>query len=591
MLQEIRDKSSGWFSWVIIGIIVIVFALFGVSRYIGGGGNTNTVATVNGQPISTNQVQSMYYQLQSMAQQRGFYSSTQSFADLLKKQALQQVIQTEALLQAAKKGGFLLSPIIVQAAIESVPDFNVKGQFSYQKWQAFVNTNPNANVFIQSVQNDQLLNQLESGFVTTAFTTPDQLARIQAYLNQERHLGFFTVPLSLFSTPANASSLAEQKRYYIQHAQDFLLPAQVKISYIDLSLKTLMNDVKPTEQQLQAYYQDNLSQYQLPAKWQLEQTTVSQSAQAKTSADHSKTIWVSANDMGPDLQKIVSGLTKIGQVSQPVQTSEGTVIYKLLAQLPEKQLSFEDAKERVTRAYKQEQAQSQFDNDSDQLANLTFSQPNTLEPAAKALGLPVNTSGYFTRHGGSDALTKDPNLIQVAFSHDVLVNRNNSQVINVGNNAQVVIRVEDYKPDTTKPFESVQADIEQILTTKMQIDQARQLSDTLSKAVLNGTSPSVVAADNHVQYTDLGFVNRHAKQDPQILQAGFSMPLNQKTWVLPGDDRYNVLVLEGVRSQPLKNTAKEKQQLSEAISMSEGQLAYQLYQHSVIKNAKVKILN
>ncbi len=516
MLQNIRDKSSGWFSWVIIGIIVIVFALFGVSKYIGGNANTNTAATVNGQPISNIQVQSMYYQLQSYAQQKGFYSPTQSFADLLKKQALQNVIQTQALLQAASKSGFLLSPVIIQAAIEAVPDFQVNGQFSYQKWQDFENNNTNAGVFIQSIQNEQLLNQVQSGFVTTAFAIPSELKQVQAYVNQERHLGFFAVPLSLFSS-ASAVSLADQKQYYAQHTQDFLAPEQVKISYVELSLSDLIQNIKPTEQQLQSYYQDNSSQYQ--------------------------------------------------------------------------NSTFDQVKSRIIADYKQQQAQSQFDNDADQLANLTFSQPSTLEPAAKALGLVVKTTDYFSRQGGSDAMTKDPNVIQVAFSHDVLMNRNNSQVINRGNNSQVVIRVVDDKPASTKPFESVQADIQKILAMQMQQQQAKQLSDKISQAILKGAQPAVVATENHLIYTDLGFVSRRTKQNTNIINAGFYMPANQKTMVFPAGNQYYVVVLSGARNGSSKNDSKEAQQLSQAVSYAEGQLAYQLYQDSVMKNAKVKILN
>lgn len=601
MLQSIRDKSSGWFSWLIIGIIVIVFALFGVSRYIGGSANTNTVATVNGQPISTIQVQSMYYQLQNIARQKGFYSATQSFADLLKKQALQDVIQTQVLLQAATNSGFLLSPVVVQAAIEAVPDFQVNSQFSYQKWQNFVTNSPNADSFIQSVKNEQLLSQVQSGFVTTAFVTPDELKQFQVYVDQERHLGFFTVPLSLFATSMPVS-LADQKKYYLSHTADFAMPETVKIAYIELSLQSLMDNIKPSDQQLQAYYQDNLSQYQVPAKWQLKRMIVpladdskkkfsKQALALSEQASQTKTFWVSANDIGPDLQKVVDSLTRVGQVSLPVQTSDGYVAYALLAKKPEQQLSFNQVKNRLLTAYKQQQAQSRFDNDADQLANLTFSQPNTLEPAAKALGLTVKTSEYVSRQGGKDAVTKDPNVIQVAFSHDVLTNRNNSQVINLGDNSQIVLRVVDEKPASTKPFKDVQAQIQTILATQWQQQQAKQLSDKLSQAISKGGLPAALATQYKLNYTDLGFVSRRTKQDPAIIDAGFAMPAEQKTMVFPSNSQYYVLVLSGIRKGSAKYDSQEAQQLSRAVGYAEGQLAYQLYQASVTQHAKIKILN
>ena len=611
MLQRIRDKSSGWFSWVIIGIIVIVFALFGVSRYFSGSGYANTVATVNGQAISPNQVQAMYYQLQSYAQQKGFYSSTQRFADLLKKQALQDVIQTQALLQAANKSGFMLSPVVVQAAIEAVPEFKVNGRFSYQKWQQFVNTSPNADLFIQSVQDEQLLNQVQSGFVETGFTTPVELKQTQTIVDQERHLSFFIIPLSLFSMVTTGLSIEDQQRYYKRHANEFMAPELVRISYIELSLQALMANIKPTEQDLQGYYQDNSAQYQMPTKWQLQQLTIpvlgnDQGIDKKTLAvieqfhqgqtipasdGQVQTVWLSANDMGPDLQKVIANLKQVGQFSQPVHTADGYVMYKLLAAVPERQLSFNEVKGRVITAYKQQKAQAQFDNDSDQLANLTFSQPSTLIPAAKALGVAVVTTGYIGHQGGSDSITKDPNVLQVAFSHDVLINRNNSQVINVGNNAQVVIRVEDYKPASTKPFKEVQPQIQTLLRQQAQQQAARALADAISQALLKGVSPATLASEHHVEYKDLGFVNRRAKQHPQVIQAGFAMSVNQKTLVVPSNDHIDVIVLRGIQSGDAKSQAKDAQLLAQAVDMMEGQLAYQAYQDSVIKSAKIKMLN
>ena len=52
MLQDIREKSLGTIGKVIIGLIIAVFALFGVESIIGGFTQPPSVANVNGEEIS-----------------------------------------------------------------------------------------------------------------------------------------------------------------------------------------------------------------------------------------------------------------------------------------------------------------------------------------------------------------------------------------------------------------------------------------------------------------------------------------------------------------------------------------------------------
>ena len=46
MLQLIRDRATGWIAWVIIILICIPFALWGIQEYVSPQGSL-TVATVN----------------------------------------------------------------------------------------------------------------------------------------------------------------------------------------------------------------------------------------------------------------------------------------------------------------------------------------------------------------------------------------------------------------------------------------------------------------------------------------------------------------------------------------------------------------
>ena len=50
MLAAIRNKSKGWVAYLIVGLIVIPFALFGIQDYVSRSANAS-IATVDGEDI------------------------------------------------------------------------------------------------------------------------------------------------------------------------------------------------------------------------------------------------------------------------------------------------------------------------------------------------------------------------------------------------------------------------------------------------------------------------------------------------------------------------------------------------------------
>ena len=57
MLEAIRKKSKGWVAYLIVGLIAVPFALFGIQQYMGGSSNS-VIAIVDGEDITVN----TYYQ-------------------------------------------------------------------------------------------------------------------------------------------------------------------------------------------------------------------------------------------------------------------------------------------------------------------------------------------------------------------------------------------------------------------------------------------------------------------------------------------------------------------------------------------------
>ena len=90
-----------------------------------------------------------------------------------------------------------------------------------------------------------------------------------------------------------------------------------------------------------------------------------------------------------------------------------------------------------------------------------------------------------SRNGSDNKLLTNPKLLQSVFSDEVVRNKRNSEVIDVGDNTLVAARVVEYKPASTRPFEEVSTEITRRLTqqqaAQLAAKQGRELLATLKQ--------------------------------------------------------------------------------------------------------------
>ena len=110
MLQNIRDNVQGVFAKIIMAIIIIPFALFGIDSLLSGGGVVN-VAEVNGEELSEFDLQrKMVIQKRNMLSRMGEDIDPALLDDtLIREQVLERLIQEKVLLQRAEDNSLGLS--------------------------------------------------------------------------------------------------------------------------------------------------------------------------------------------------------------------------------------------------------------------------------------------------------------------------------------------------------------------------------------------------------------------------------------------------------------------------------------------------
>lgn len=632
MLQTIREHTQGWIAGTIITIIILTFALWGIHSYfVGGAANTN-VAEVNGVEITKEQLAVSYERLRRQAQvQYGANNSiTAKDESALKNRALQMLVNMEVLKQASIAQGYLVSDQQINIYLQSMPEFQVDGQFSLDKLQEVLSsTLLSTSEFLELIRTSLLIDQPRLGIVFSSFSLPDEIGAAISLVNQERDIDYIAMPAQYFLAQPIVISADKIKQYYDQNKADYMTPEKVSVEYIQLSLKDLYSKFNPTEAVLKSFYNENINSYTQPTQWKI--VSLEFPASVKSTPDEIKQAannaelaakalkdsgdpasvakqyaakivnsnWLSLSDAPAELQKAISGLSKAGDVSEPFKTANGLVVIKILDIQQPKMLGFDAVKDKVKETYIRQHAEEKFTELRDQMADLTYEHPDSLELAAKTLNLPVQASDLFTK----DLSNKDKNnkdisqykkVRDIAFSNDVLNLQNNSDVIQLTPETVIVLRLKSHIASALLPLNGVSKQIEDKLKVQEADKRADKFAEDLVAKLRSGSDPQQLAASYKLKWNSTGLIGRYSnKIDTAILDLAFSLPHpNEHAKVTYGAARipngYAVVALKAVKPGVM-NDKKQAAVYAEQIQNSDGLLEYELYKNSLINKAKVKV--
>ncbi len=634
MLQSIRDRSQGVIASVIIGVLVLSFALWGIHNYFYGSSQQKPIAKVNGEKISQQQFSTNFerFRQAQMQQNPQLFSSQQQVA-ALKKRLLNSMIQSTLLNQSADKNGFGVGNTLLELSLAHMPLFQVNGEFSRYRFERFLaGMMYTQEQFFNSLRTSIITAQVRSGFVSTSFALPYQIDEAIKLITQKRAFHYVIVPAGRFLAQAKVTA-QQVGQYYKSHQQLFTIPKKVSLSYVVLSLNALKAAIHPTKAQLHTYYENNVNHYTTPKRWQLarifigvapganKETQAAAKAKAEkiyqelkkgasfaelakrysddlaTSDKGGKMSWVSLLQVTTPLQQAIYSLKKIGQVSEPFKTEQGYQIVKLLAEKSAVVKPYHEVAKKVKSDYILQKAEKQYSNDNDTLANLTFEHPDTLLPAAKALNLSVKSTPLFSQNGGKEGLTKNLRVIKAAFSSEVLSQRNNSSPISIADGEVAVIRAKQIVPAKVKPLDEVKLGITKHLKQQQASEQAQKEAAGLLAELEAGKSFSqLTKAKGLVLHTTQPVArNKPGKVNGVVVETGFHLqrPTGKKiaaTLTPVSSGGYAVVQLIKVinGSLPAKHKAQMSRYFAEGSAQGLGELEYYLYVHGLKQSADIQ---
>ncbi len=559
MLERIREGSQGLTAKIVLGVVILSFALAGISGYLGSA-TDQSVAEVNGVKISRTEFSRAYQNETSrLEQQFGEYfaqlSADPAYMAQIRQSVINRLVEQELQSQLAASLGMRISDEELKSSIRDMPYFQVGNQFSNDRYlQVIRQLNFQPDDFRDYMRSEMTRSQLVSSLAGSDFTLPNELADTMKLQNQTRTIDFLTIKLAGFSDQVEISEQEIADYFDINRAQ-FMAPEKVALDYIELNAADLPLLKPVSDEDVLASYESNKAQYMEPEQRRVSHILVNAdeddaAAKAKAEAllaklkagedfaalaesDSDDVVsaeqggdldWIERDMMDPEFEKAAFALSNKGDVSSVVKSEFGYHIIKLTDLKPEEVKAFDEVKDELRAELEKNARIEQFYEKQTKLAELAFEIADSLNEAAAAVGVSVKHSELASQSELPAPLNNSA-VTAAVFTPELIQDRVNSEVIEVGNEHVVVVRVSDHKAAATKPLEEVSAQIKATLVDQKASELAKEKAQALYAAMETGKSLETIAQEEGLEIQHEEALARRAYSvAPAITQAVFKLP-------------------------------------------------------------------
>ena len=525
MLQKLRDQTQSLGFKILVGIIILVLAIFGFGAFNLFLDSDPEAAVVNGTEISQNKLLvEIEREKRRLAGQFGeSFDPALLDTPALRQSVLDRLVTRTLLADAADNFKLGVSPERVnQQILEDQTFQNEDGRFDQDRYLQLVRSmgfTPAS--YTDEVSQNSALNQMRTGFMDSAFLLDWEQRAMAALADQKRDVAYLTFDPTAFQDRVEVTE-ADIAAHYDASPLDYMTEERSDIDYVVLKLEDLLQDpsIEINEDDLQAAYDRQKAEYQpeerrrashillnvtgerdetatLEAAEQIRQRLIAGESFEDLAKELSDDPGSAANggDLGfagkgvfvPPFEQTVWALTP-GELSDPVQTEFGIHVIRLeeieAAVYPE----LDAQREELERSLRRDRAQPLYEERVKELDQIAFEQPGDLQPIVDQLGLTIARESGVTRSLGRGVFVS-PELREAIFDVEVLDDGNNSPAIAienaVGGEQVVVARVAEHFPSEPIPLADATDDIRRLLV--------RTESEALADAALSDAYEALVA--------------------------------------------------------------------------------------------------
>lgn len=621
MLQSMRSGAQSTPAKVLVILIVLSFAGFGIESVLFGGSGTS-VADVNGTEITPQALQAAIdNQKRQLMQIFGDDIDPMLLDDdRLRPRALDQLIEQELLLQEAQNRGMVASDRAIGRVVASVDAFKVDGRFDPEQFKVVLaNAGYTPERFRRTQGQDIMLTHLQQAVAETDFVTSVEMTAAADVATEERDVRYLIVPAGHFNSVIDVDDAAV-RAFYEDNLDRFQSEPQVVAEYIALSAEDFIKPVD--EAQLREQFDTVKDEYTVSEQARVSHILLIQgddesndsyaqriddvAARLAAGEDFAALAETLSDDVGsaslggelgftdgtafPDAMEAAIAELEVGQISAAVETDAGVHYIRVEERIAGETPDFESLRAELADAIQRSEAEQELLVVVDNLRDLSFNSADLAGPA-KALGVESLRSAPLSRAGGEGVFAREP-VLEALFSDEVFDGGNNSEVIELPGSRFVAVRVAEKIPPRQLGFDEVADEVRASLEAEAQEEARAALLASVTERLAAGETLEAIANELGWEWrVELNARRQGSLLPAEVVQSAFALKLAEGATLdlvaLPGDE-YALVELARVRAGGVENLSEpERVAMSETLAEIQGQVSLLEYRTALRNNAEI----
>lgn len=583
MLQLIRDRAQGIIAWVIIGALIVVFALWGVGSYFESDPRV-LIARVSYPGFFTEDAEIFAAEYDNahritVERYRNIFGKDFDIQDLgektIQNQVLESLIQEKLLDHVTDDIGMQVGAAQVDANIRasfpemSVAQINESVSRQYGSGEAF------REIIRKNAQRQQFFAAINQ----SAFVTDQELKKIYELEEQKRDIRYAIIAKLRFA--GDAPSEEDIQKHYEKNKNNYRVAEQFTFDFIEIDATKIAKTLPaPSEKQLNDLYEEYKNQFSVAEERRASHILITLgdgenagSEAEKKINDIAKAISDGASfeeqakkhsqdDLsarkGGDLGFISQSSTvmersfmdalyslKKDEMSKPVRTSFGWHLIKATEIKAGKTKTFAEVKAELISQYQKQEGDRQFSDQLNRAQTMAFEQPSSLEPVADALGLKIQNQGPVDMSQVKGVLA-NPRVIRALKGEDVQAG-NNSSDIEIAPGKVIFVRIKERIPSKQQALEEVKSKVIQELRKIQSQKKLKTFADEIKEKLNKGEDPIATAKSNKFSWkSQVGLSRNESKIDRSIVNTAFKTDVNKFKAVAMSNGDYALVTTDKI---------------------------------------------
>lgn len=555
MLERIREGSQGIAAKIILGLVILTFAISGIGSYINSKADT-ALATVNGVEITQTAVEEAYQnETNRMKSQFGEVIdqllADENYVANLRQGVLDRLIVQELQRQQAKDLGIRVSDEQIKQTILDMPNFQRAGQFDNDIYLAVLRqAGFQPSQFRDYLREEMVRSQYNSAIMGSEFVLDHEKNHYSELANQVRSFKQLTVSASEMVSQVNVEQ-TDLETYFEANKERFKTQEKVALEYIMIDADLLADNVAVTEADLKDYYELNINEYTTPERRRISHILIESADDAEQrindikakldagesfealakefsedsfSAENGGDLeWFEAGLFGDAFDNAVAGLENAGDVSGAFESESGFHVVKLTEFQDAVVQSYADVKDAIEEQFKQSKIDELYIEAQTKVSQLAFEMPDTLVDAAEEAGLELKTTAKIT-YNEIQSLLSNPVAVNKAFDEEFIGEGLNSDLIDIDDTRSVVIRVIEHEPARSQSLDEVKDVVTAAVTREKAAELAQNKAQELAELIKSGTAVDTLTTDKVIVLASFDEVGRFDTEvNAQVRDAVFDL--------------------------------------------------------------------